>query len=123
MTTYYRKGSICYGNPGTWIHTGSPKEQSDTDTKQAERYDQKASNGQRVSYFVGNADFLERTFRWLSDAILAQFQTFWDNHAGQGKEFYYYEDQPAIYGSAGLFGAAGLVYGGSVAGVLVKMEN
>jgi hypothetical protein len=123
MSLYYRTGAFMYGNPGTWLFTDAPKEPGDTDTEQAERYDQVASNGARVSYFVGERRFIERVFRFQSDALLAQWRTFWREHAGRGKEFWYYEDTPPIYGTGDTFGDAGLVYGGSVAGVLVRAEQ
>lgn len=123
MGIYYKKACIMYGNPGTWIYGDVGYEQADTDHEQVERYDHVASGGARVSYYVGERRFIERTFRWQSDALIEQWRTFFRAHGGQGREFWYYDDAPPVYGTGSLFGAAGLKYGGTSVGVLVVLEN
>lgn len=122
MSIYFEKACIAYGNPLVWIYGDVGYETADTEYEQVERHDQVAANGARASYYVGERRFIDRTFRWQPDARMEQWRTFFRNHGGRGKAFWYYDDAPPIYGAAGNFGA-GLNYGGTSVGVLVYLEN
>jgi len=123
MTTYLNKACIMYGNPGTWIFGGVGYEQGDSEYEQVERYDHVAADGTRASYYVGERRFITRTFRWQTDANMENWRTFFRTWGGKGKSFYYYDDQPPIYGDGSIFGASGLYYGGGSTGVVVVLED
>lgn len=73
---HLKKPYFVYSNDIVHFYPGTPAENV-TDTDGAERHDHVATDGTKMSYYVGPRVFQEVTFRWLSDAKKVEFKTFW----------------------------------------------
>jgi hypothetical protein len=60
-----------------------------------ERYDHIAASGARASTLVGPRAFMSVTFDWITDAVMANLITWWDEVKG-GSEFDYVLDDSIV---------------------------
>jgi len=106
---HLKKPYIVYDKGKSQIEP-SVAEEGHTERPTVERTDYVSADGTKLSYQVGARTLFEVTFRWQTDALKAEWLTFWE-YARDGSPFtYVMDDSVTRYGSGTLYGS-GLLYG------------
>ena len=105
---FFRYGVDGYFYPG---HTMEDV----TVTPTVERHDRIAGSGKKASYYVGSRDFLQFSFKDLTDAEKTSMETFWDTVKDGDPFWIVFDDSARKFGDGTLFGD-GYVVGDDIDG-------
>jgi len=118
--THLIKAFINYGGL-QGLYPNVPEE-GPQDARIVERNDFISANGQRVSYTIGSRRIYSVTFPWQTDALKAEWLTFWDAVKG-GAVFQYYDDDSIPIAGTGTIASTTLIAGSTSASDAVVMIN